>query len=154
MGVDTTLKGVNYTSVAGVVAGTLSAGSFINASTQFGSKLRVMYDQYVADADYGAGSVVSMGLLPKGAIVLGFYFASEAQGVATTADIEIGGVAATGAEALTDMTSATAQIVPVLETFAGTPLTADSIVSIINAAQDFKDTKTITLAIIYCNVED
>lgn len=149
MAVVTTNKGVNYTSVAGVVAGTLSAGSFINASTMFGTKLRVQYDTYAFLADADATSILSMGLLPKGARVLGFYWASEAQGVATTADIEIGGVAATAAEALTDMTSATQQFVPATEAMSNTPLTVDSVITVINAAQAFKLGKSVVLATLY-----
>ena len=145
-----TYKGDFYTNVAGVVAGTLSAGSFNNASK---TKLRAKVDTITFAADADAASVTSMGLLPKGARVIGFYFASEAQGVAVTADIEVGGVAATTAEVLTDMTSATQQLVPCVEAVSKDELTVDSVVTIINAAQAFKATKRIILATLYL-IED
>jgi hypothetical protein len=85
---------------------------------------------------YSAGSVISMGLLPKGARILGWTVAWEAQGAAVTGDFTIGGVAASTAECITDMTSDGAiGFIPALVAFQQTPLTADSVVAIVTAAQ-------------------
>ena len=150
MAASTTLKGTNYTKVAGVVAGTLSAGSFVNASKNLGTPLRVMYDMFVHETvAYDAGSIISMGLLPKGARVLGFMISAEATGAAMTADVTIGGVAATTAECLTDTTSDVAVFVPALPTFQLTPLTADSIVALVTAAQATGIGDEISLTVLY-----
>ena len=134
MAASTTLKGVNYTKTAAVVAGTASAESFANASQR---KLRGMYDMFVHETvAYDAGSVISMGLLYKGCRVLGWTVAWEAQGAAVTADFTIGGVAASTAECVTDMTSAGAiGFIPAVVAFQQTPLTADSVVALVTAAQ-------------------
>jgi len=134
MAASTTLKGVEYTKTAAIVAGTASAESFPDASKR---KLRGMYDMFVHETvAYDAGSVISMGLLPKGCRVLGWTVAWEAQGAAVTADFTIGGVAASTAEAVTDMTSDGAiGFIPALVAFQQTPLTANSIVALVTAAQ-------------------
>ena len=133
MAASTTLKGVNYTKLAAVIAHTASAESFVNAMTEFGSRLRTMYDMFVdEDTAWDAGSVIGMGYLPKGARVLGWVVSWEAQGAAVTADFTIGGVAASAAECITDMTSAGGiGFIPALVAFQQTPLTADSVVAIV-----------------------
>lgn len=150
MATSATLKGTNYTKVAGVVAGTLSAGDFVNASKMLGTPLRVMYDEYShATVAYDAGSIISMGLLPKGARVLGFAISAEATGANMTADVTIGGVAATTAECLTDTTSDVAVIVPALPDFQLTPLTEDSVVALVTAANPTGIGDKISLAVLY-----
>ena len=149
MAASTTLKGTNYTKVAGVVAGTLSAGSFVDASKMLGTPIRAMYDEFTSATAYDAGSVISMGLLPKNARVLGFLVSWEAQGAAVTMDLTIGGVAASTAEAVTDMTSAGSLLIPALETFQGTPLTADAIVALVTAAQSTGIDDSVSLTTIY-----
>jgi len=150
MAASTTLKGTRYTNTAGVVAGTLSAGSFNNASK---TKLRVMYDEFSSDTAYDAGSVISMGLLPKGARVFGFLVSWEAQGAAITMDLTIGGVAASTSEAVTDMTSAGSLFIPVTETFMGIELTVDSVVALVTAAQPTGIDDSVSLGVLY-TIED
>lgn len=151
MAASTTLKGTNYTEVAKVTASppTASAEVFVNAAQMWGTKLRVQYDTYEADAAYDAGSVISMGLIPKGARVLAFYCANEAVGAAVTADISLSGTAATAAEAWTDMTSANQQVIPALEAVSNAALTADSIVQVTTAAATFASGKSIVVATLY-----
>lgn len=149
MAASTSLKGTNYTKVAGVVAGTLSAGSFVNAMQMWGARIRGMYDEFTSGTAWDAGSVISMGLLPKGARVLGFLVSWEAQGAAVTMDLTIGGVAASTAEAVTDMSSAGSLFIPALETFTGTPLTADSIVALVTAAQSTGVDDSVSLTTLY-----
>jgi len=113
--------------------------------------IKFVYDTYSLPATdtAAAGMVISMGQIPKNAIVLGFMFTSTAQGAAVTADVEIGGTAATTSEVFTDMTSATTQIVGSTGVFPYTPLTADSTVTLITAAQAIDPESTITLCTIY-----
>lgn len=149
MATSSTLKGANYTKVAGVVAGTLSAGSFVDASKNIGTPLRVLYDSWESTVAYDDPSTISFGLLPKGARVLGFMVSWEAQGAAVTADFEIGGVAACTAEAVTSMSSAGSLYIPALATFQQVPLTVDSILTMITAAQALGQSDAISVACIY-----
>lgn len=151
MAASTTLKGVNYTKLAQIIAGTASAESYPNGSTQVGTKLRVMYDTYESDASYDAGSEITMGIVPKGARVLGFYVANEAVGAAVTADLEIGGTAATASEAWTDMTSANQMFIPATEAISNTALTEDSVVTVVTAAAAFASGKSIVVATLFIN---
>lgn len=146
MAASTTLKGTEYTKTAAIVAGTASAELYPNASKR---KLRCLYDEFTSATAYDAGSVISMGLLPKGCRVLGFLVSWEAQGAAVTMDLTIGGVAASTAEAVTDMTSAGSLFIPALETFQGTPLTADSIVALVTAAQSTGIDDSVSLTTLY-----
>ena len=152
MAASTTLKGANYTKVAGVVAGTLSAGSFIDASIYFGSRLKTQYDYFVdADTAWDLASEIGMGLLPKGATVLGWIVSNDAVGAAVTADFEIGGVAASASEAWTSMNGANQLFIPALATFQDTPLTADSILTVVTAAATLAATKKLIVTTLYLN---
>jgi len=147
MAASTTLKGTEYTKTAAIVAGTEGGGgTFPDASKR---KVRAMYDEFTSGTAYDAGSIISMGLLPKGCRVLGFLVSWEAQGAAVTMDLTIGGVAASTAEAVTDMTSAGSLFIPALETFQGTPLTADSIVALVTAAQSTGIDDSVSLTTLY-----
>lgn len=150
MAASTTLKGVNYTKIAQVVAGTHSAEVFVNAMKVFGSRLRTNYDTFVdADTAWDLASEISMGLLPKGAIVLGWIVSNDAVGAAVTADFEVGGVAASAAEAWTSMNGANQMFIPALASFQDTPLTADSIVSVVTAAATLAATKKLIVTTLY-----
>ena len=150
MASSTTLKGANYTKVAGVVAGTLSAESFVNAMKVFGARLKTQYDYFVdADTAWDATSEIAMGLLPKGALVLGWIVSNDANSAATTADFEIGGVAASASEAWTSMNGANQQFIPALATFQDTPLTADSILTIVTAAQTLATSTKLIVTTLY-----
>jgi hypothetical protein len=134
MAASTTLRATEYTKVYNVINRLGSAEQFANANQR---KLRGMYDVFShATVAYDAGSEIGFGLLPKGCRVLGWMVSWEAQGAAITADFEIGGVTASTSECITDMTSDGAiGFIPALPVFQKTPLTADSILTIVTAAQ-------------------
>ncbi len=146
MAASTTLKGANYTNVAAVVAGTASAGSYPNASQR---KLRGMYDYFESSVAYDAGSEIGMGLIPKGARVLGFIVSNEAISAAVTADFEVGGVAASASEAWTSMNGAQQLFIPALAVFQQTPLTANSVVTVVTAAATLAADKRISVTTVY-----
>lgn len=140
----TTANGTNQTKYA--------AGGLSNLVTkEWNRGVQMVYDTYTLPATdtAAAGFVISMGRVPKGAIVLGFLWTSTAHGAAVTADVAIGGVAATTAEAFTDMTAATTQFVGSTGVFPYTPLTADSTITVTTAAQDFAPGATVTLTTLY-----
>jgi len=140
----TTANGVEQTKFA--------AGGIANmVSKVWNNAPMVMYEKYTLPSTdtAAAGFAISMGRIPIHAIVLGFYWTSTAMGAAMTADVAIGGVAATTAEAFTNMTSATTQFVGSTGVFPYTPLTADSQVLVTTAAQAFAPSATVTLAVIY-----
>lgn len=140
------------TTVNGVEQTKFAAGGIANMVTNlWQNEPKFVYDKFTMDAaDTGAaGLVLSMGRLPKHAIVLGFYWTSTAQGAAMTADVAIGGVAATTAEAFTDATAATTQFVGATGVFPFTPLTADSQITVTTAAEDFVASATVTLMTLY-----
>lgn len=140
----TTLKGANYTKVAAVVAGTASAGSFADASKR---KLRGMYDYFESTTAYDLASEIGMGLIPKGARVLGFIVSNEGVGAAVTATIKIGDTTASGT--WTSMNSANQQYLPALAAVSQTPLTADSIVTVVTAAATLAANKRISVTTLY-----
>jgi hypothetical protein len=113
--------------------------------------VHMAYDEYTLPATdtAAAGFVISMGRLPKHAIVIGFQWTATAMGAAMTADVAIGGVAATTAEAFTDMTAATTQFVGSTGVFPYTPLTAESQITVTTAAQAFAPSATVSLTTLY-----
>ena len=148
MAASTTLKATEYTKTAAIVAGTASAESYPDASKR---RLHCLYDNWTSATAYDAGSIISFGLLPRGARVLGWYVHWEGTGTAVTADFTIGGVAASTAEAITSMSSDGALFIPVLEVFASAPLTADSIVAIVTAAAATGIDDGINVTTLYLN---
>lgn len=140
----TTANGTNHTKYA--------AGGVSNlVEDRWGGHLRLMYDTYTLPATdtAAAGFVISMGRLPKGALVLGFLWQATAMGAAMTADVQIATVTAMGAEALTDMTGATQQFVLATGIFPYTPLTVASTVTVTTAAQAFAPSATVCLTVLY-----
>lgn len=150
-----TASGVNYTKYAAIVAGTSGVGDFIDGANQWGTKLRVMYDTYTVPTGdtLHSDAVLTMGYLPKGAIPLGFYFAQSGGGEAAVGTIKIATTDVAGASVLTDMTSATQQLVPVLSTAGDSALTAASVVTITIATQDV-DAATVLVLATYYILED
>lgn len=149
MATSSTLKATDYTKIAAVLAGTASAESFPDASKR---KLHAMYDEWSSATAYDDPSTISFMLLPKGARVLGWSVAWDAQAAAVTADFEIGGVTASTAECITDMTSAGAiGFIPALATFVDTPLTADSILTVITKDQALGQDDKICITTFYLN---
>ena len=130
-----------------------AAGGIANmVGKVWNNDLRVMYEKYTLPSTdtAAAGLVISMGRLPISAIVLGFLWTATAMGSGSmTADVAIGGVAASTAEAFTDMDSATTQLVGATGVFPYTPLTAESQVTVTTATGAFTASATVTLAVIY-----
>lgn len=150
-----TASGVNYTKYAAIVAGTSGISSLIDGTNQWGTKLRVMYDMYTVPTGdtLHSDAVLSLGQLPKGAIPLFMYFAQSGGGEAAVGTIKIATVDVAGASVLTDMTSATSQLVPCLSTASDSALTAASVVTITFATQDVDAATVLTFAMLYI-VED
>lgn len=151
-----TASGVNYTNYAAIVAGTSGVGEFPDGTNQWGTKFRVMYDIYTVPSGdtIHLDCVLSMGVLPKGAIPMGIYFAQSGGGEAAVATVLIGGTAVTGTNALTDMTSATKQLLPVLSTSSDSALTVASAVTLQFATADVDAATVLVLAIFYISAED
>lgn len=151
-----TAYGVNYTKYYNVVTGkTAGMSSFIDGANQWGTKLRVLYDMYTVPTGDTIHSdcVLTLGVLPKGAIPLFFYFAQSAGGEAAVGTIKIATVDVAGASVLTDMTAATKQLVPCLSTASDSALTVASNVTITFATQDVDAATVLVFAVFYI-VED
>lgn len=129
-----------------------AAGGISNMVAKlWNNDIKFAYDDYTLPSTdtAAAGFVISMGRLPKNAIVIGFQWTSTAQGAAVTADVAIGGVAATTAGVFTDMTAATTQFVGATGIFPYTPLTADSQITVTTAAAAIAASSTVTLTTMY-----
>lgn len=140
----TTANGVEYTKYA--------AGGISNlVSTLWRQPLYTVFDKYTVPSDTLAATCeLNMGIVPKGARVLGFIFQADDNAAATTGTIEVGGVSATSSGAITDLSAGPVKLfIPALDTFSQTPLTADSTVSIQFAAQVVSANVVITLTTLY-----
>lgn len=141
----TNVSGVNYTKY--------SAGGVANLVTNaWDIPIYAVKDTYtVPTGDTVAVSTsLYMGRIPKGARVLMFIFSQSGAGAAATGGIVIGSTAATSTTGLTDMTSATAQVLPCIESVANTALTADSTVSILlTSSYDLDAATTVSLTTLY-----
>lgn len=152
----TTANGVESTKRAAVVAKTAGPEGFPNADA-FASKLRTCFDTYaMAAADTAAaGFVLTIGAVPKGARVLGFIVANEANSAATTADLQLvdldGNItAATAAEAWTSWNAANQQFIPVLEALtAAGPLDEEHTVTVTTAAQTWAASISVSVTTLY-----
>lgn len=148
----TAVNGVNATKRAAIVAKTAGASDFIDGANEWGTKLRCIYDEYtVATGDtVAASATLTFGTLPTGAKPLFAVFAQSGAGDVATGGIKIGGVAATAVAVLTDMTSATHQIVPLNNTFTTTVTSAAVAVTILLSADADLDAATnVNLAIFF-----
>jgi hypothetical protein len=141
----TNVKGVNYTKYL--------AGGVSNLVTNaWDIPIYAVKDSYtVPTGDTVAVSTsLYMGRVPKGARILMFIFTQSGAGAAATGGVVIGSTAATSTSGLTDMTSATAQVLPCLEAVAKTALTADSAVTILlTSAADLDAATTVSLTTLY-----
>jgi hypothetical protein len=146
MATSATLKSAQYTKIYNVQQHTASAEAFVNASKR---KLRGMYASWESATAYDDPSTISLMLLPKGARVLGWFVAWEAQGAAVTADFEIGGVTASAAECVTDMTSAGELWIAANAAFQQVELTEDSVLTMITAAQALGQDDAICVTCVY-----
>ena len=150
-----TANGVNTTKRAAIIAGTAGVGDFIEGANEWGTKLRAMYDIYTVPTGdtLHSDAVLTVGTLPKGARVFGWYFGQTGGGEAAVATAKIATVAASAASAFTDMSSETRQFVPALVTFSATPLTVASAVTLDFATQDV-DAATVLVLVTFYILED
>jgi hypothetical protein len=147
-----TAYGVNYTKYYNIVtAGTGGLADFIDGANQWGTKLRVMYDTYTVATGYTLHTdcTLSMGIIPKGAIILGWYFAQSGGGEACVGTMELGTTAVSAASALTDMTNATQQFIPALSTCSDGATTSAQVMNIGLATADIDAATVIVLATFY-----
>lgn len=147
-------KGVNATKRAAILAKTVGPADFIDGTNEWGTKLRCIYDEYtVATGDTVATSArLTFGTLPIGARPLFSVFTQTGGGAgAATGSIQIAGTLATaGLTTLTTMTSATTQIVPFINTYVTSALTAASVVSVLLTGTGDLDAGTnITLTVFF-----
>lgn len=156
----TTANGVNATKRAAIIAGTAGVASFIDGANEWGTKLRICYDTYEMPATdtMAVGGVITVGAVPKGARILGFYCANEAFGAAVTADFQVVDSAGTitqvtGAEVWTSWNAADEHFWPALEAVSNTPRTTNSTITITIAGAGLVISKSIVVATLYI-VED
>ena len=151
-----TAYGVNYTKYYNVVTGkTAGPADLIDGANQWGTKLRVMYDTYTVATGYTLHTdcTLSMGVIPKGAIILGWYFAQSGGGEACVATAELGTTAVSATSAFTDMTSATQQFVPALSSCSDGATTSAQVMNLGLATADIDAATVIVLATFYI-IED
>ena len=146
-----TAYGVNYTKYYNIVTGKTAGVGNLIAGTQWNTKLRVMYDTYTVATGYTLHTdcTLSMGVIPKGAIILGWYFAQSAAGEACVGTMELDTTAVSATSALTDMTSATQQFVPALSTCSDRATTSAQVMNIGLATADIDAAVVVVLATFY-----
>ena len=132
----TTANGVNMTKRAALNANTGSLTDLMDGANQVGTKLRMCYDTYEFDGDtMDATGVITIGAVPKGARVFGWYCSAAAASVAVTADFQLVDAAgnittASTAGVWTDWTGAKQFFVPALEAVSKAALDAEHTVTI------------------------
>lgn len=155
----TTANGVNATKRAALNANTGSITDLIDGTNQWGTKLRITYDSYEFDGDtMAATGVLTMGAVPKGARVLGFYVSNSANSAATTADLQLvdsdGNITtATASEAWTSMNGANQLFIPSLLAVSNTTMDEEHTVTVTTAAQTLADGTILNVATLFL-VED
>ena len=151
----TTANGVNMTKRAALNANTGSMSDFMDGANQVGTKLRIVYDNYEFDGDtMAAAGVITIGRVPKGGRVLGFYVGNTANSAATTADLQLvdpaGNITtATASEAWTSWNGANQQFIPALRAVAAVAQDDEHTVTVTTAAQTVADGTDITVATLY-----
>ena len=155
----TTANGVQSTKRAALNANTGSMSDLIDGANLWGTKLRVVYDTYEFDGDtMAAAGVITIGAVPKGARVFGWYCSASAASVAVTADFQLVDAAgnittASASEAWTSWNGVTQFLIPALEAVAKAALDAEHTVTITTAAQTIPDGLTLVVATLFI-VED
>lgn len=151
----TTANGVNATKRAALNAGTTTLSDFMDGANQWGTKLRVCYDNYEFDGDtMAAAGVITMGAVPKGARVLGFYVGNTANSAATTATLSLvdpaGNItAATTTAAWTSWNAAAHLFIPATRAVAAVAQDDEHTVTVTTADQTVADGTDITVATLY-----
>lgn len=156
----TTGSGVNYTKEAATLAGTAQLSGMLAAADVWNTKLRITYDIFamLAADTAAAGMVATMGAVPKGSRVLGFYVANEANSAAVTADLQLvdpeGNITtATASEAWTSWNAANQQFIPALEAVSNAALDDRHTVTVTTAAATWAASISIVVATLYI-IED
>ncbi len=156
----TTGSGANYTKEAATFAGTSNLSQMLAAADIWNTKLRVVYDTFDIGSDDTAAAafVLTMGTVPKGARVLGWYVANEANSAAVTADFQLvdpaGNITtASASEAWTSWNSANQQFIPALEAVSKAALDDRHTVTVTTAAATWANDISIVVATLYI-IED
>lgn len=152
----TTANGVQSTKRAALNANTGSLTDLIDGANLWGTKFRVVYDNYEFDGDTMAqGGIITMGAIPKGARVLGFYVGNTANSSAVTATLSLvdsaGNItAASEAAAWSSWNAAEHLFIPALRAVAAVALDEEHTVTVTTiAAQTIADGTDITVATLY-----
>ncbi|KKK95718.1 hypothetical protein LCGC14_2670010 [marine sediment metagenome] len=155
----TTANGVNMTKRAALNANTGSLTDLMDGANQVGTKLRMCYDTYEFDGDtMDATGVITIGAVPKGARVFGWYCSAAAASVAVTADFQLVDAAgnittASAAEVWTTWNGVTQFFVPALEAVSNDALDAEHTVTITTLAATIPDGLSLVVVTFYL-VED
>lgn len=151
----TTANGVQSTKRAALNANTGSLTDLIDGANLWGTKLRVCYDNYEMDGDTAAAAMVfTMGRVPKGARVLGFYVGNTANSAATTATMSLvdpaGNITAASASAAwTSWNGVNQLFIPALRAVAAVAQDDEHTVTVTTADQTVADGTDITVATLY-----
>lgn len=151
----TTANGVNATKRAALNANTGSMSDYMDGANQWGTKLRVVYDNYEFDGDtMAAAGVITMGAVPKGARVLGWYVGNTANSAATTATMSLvdpaGNITAASATAAwTSWNAAEELFIPALRAVAAVAQDDEHTVTVTTADATIADGTDITVATLY-----
>ena len=156
MGAITEGNGVESTKRAAILAGTAGVGSFIDGANLWGTKLRACYDTYeMPTGDTAAiGMVITIGVVPKGARVLGWYCSNEAHtaavnGTFSLVDAEDNITAASATGAWTSWNGVLQLFVPALEAVSNAALDAEHTVTITTAGAGMVELKSICVTTLY-----
>ena len=156
----TTANGVNATKRAAIIAKTAGQSDFVDGANEWGTKVRVCYDTYAMSAADTAASafVLTIGAVPKGARVLGWICANEANAANVEADFQLVDAAgnittASAAGVWTDWTGANQQFVPALEAVSNAALDAEHTVTVTTGTNTWAASISIAVATLYI-VED
>ena len=152
-----TANGVNSTKRAAIIAGTSGVADFIDGTNEWGTKLRVTYDIYEWDGDTSSlGAVITMGAVPKGGKVVGFYVANSANSAAVTATLQLvdsDDNITTASGTWSSWNSAGQHFLPALVAVSQTVLDEEHTVTVTTAAATAADGTIIVVATLFL-IED
>lgn len=153
----TDAKGVNATKRAAILAKTSGVGDFVDGANEWGTKLRTCYDTYVLGSGdtAAAGMIITMGVVPKGARVLGWIVSNEAHTAAVQADFQLVDAAgnkteaSTATSAWTNWNGVNQQFIPALEAVSKAGLDAEHTVTITTDNASMVVGKSICVTTLY-----